>query len=165
MTTLAYPSVLLKLSGEALAGDKGQGLDFPVLEGLADAIKEVHAMGVRLALVVGGGNIIRGTTASKGGLDRVSADYMGMLATVINALALQDVLEKKGVDTLIDACIESLPGELRETAFAKACDLVRADGVVEADEKEFINNLCRKLEIDRKVAGEIAEIMVIKNKG
>ena len=85
MSQLAYSSVLLKLSGEALAGDKGQGLDFPVLEELADAIKEVHALGVRLSLVVGGGNIIRGTTASKGGLDRVSADYMGMLGTVINA--------------------------------------------------------------------------------
>jgi tellurite resistance protein len=78
---------------------------------------------------------------------------------------LHGVLKKKGVDTLIDACIESLPGELRETAFANACDIVLADGVVEADEKEFINNLCRKLEIDRKVAGEIAEIMVVKNKG
>ena len=105
MSSLAYSSVLLKLSGEALAGEKGQGLDFPVLEGLADAIKEVHALGVRLALVVGGGNIIRGTTASKGGLDRVSADYMGMLGTVINALALQDVLEKKGVDTRVMTAI------------------------------------------------------------
>jgi len=105
VTKLAYSSVLLKLSGEALAGDKGQGLDFPVLEGLADAIKEVHALGVRLAVVVGGGNIIRGTTASQGGLDRVSADYMGMLGTVINALALQDVLEKKGVDTRVMTAI------------------------------------------------------------
>jgi uridylate kinase len=105
VSALAYSSVLLKLSGEALAGDKGQGLDFPVLEGLADAIKEVHALGVRLSLVVGGGNIIRGTTASKGGLDRVSADYMGMLGTVINALALQDVLEKKGVDTRVMTAI------------------------------------------------------------
>ena len=105
MSKLAYSSVLLKLSGEALAGEKGQGLDFPVLEALADAIKEVHALGVRLSLVVGGGNIIRGTTASKGGLDRVSADYMGMLGTVINALALQDVLEKKGVDTRVMTAI------------------------------------------------------------
>lgn len=78
---------------------------------------------------------------------------------------LHGVLKKRGVDTLIDACIESLPAELRETAFANACDIVLADGVVEDDEKEFINNLCRKLEIDKKVAGEIAEIMVVKNKG
>lgn len=102
---LAYRSALLKVSGEALAGDKGQGLDFRVVGALADAIKDVHALGVRLALVVGGGNIIRGTTASRDGLDRVSADYMGMLATVINALAVQDVLEKKGVDTRVMTAI------------------------------------------------------------
>jgi uridylate kinase len=102
---LAYSSALLKISGEALAGDKGSGLDFRVVERLADEIKEVHAMGVHLSLVVGGGNIIRGTTASGQGLDRVSADYMGMLATVINALAVQDVLEKKGVDTRVMTAI------------------------------------------------------------
>jgi uridylate kinase len=102
---LAYRSALLKVSGEALAGDKGQGLDFRVVGALADAIKDVHALGVRLALVVGGGNIIRGATASRDGLDRVSADYMGMLATVINALAVQDVLEKKGVDTRVMTAI------------------------------------------------------------
>jgi uridylate kinase len=102
---LKYRSALLKLSGEALAGDKGHGLDFRVVGALADAVKEVHALGVRLALVVGGGNIIRGTTASREGLDRVSADYMGMLATVINALAVQDVLEKKGVDTRVMTAI------------------------------------------------------------
>ncbi|MGB7211514.1 MAG: UMP kinase [Gemmatimonadales bacterium] len=102
---LAYRSALLKVSGEALAGEKGQGLDFHVVGALADAIKDVHALGVRLALVVGGGNIIRGATASRDGLDRVSADYMGMLATVINALAVQDVLEKKGVDTRVMTAI------------------------------------------------------------
>ena len=102
---LAYTRALLKISGEALGGDKGAGLNFPVLEGLAVEIKAVHALGVRLALVVGGGNIIRGATASREGLDRVSADYMGMLATVINALALQDVLEKSGVDTRVMTAI------------------------------------------------------------
>jgi uridylate kinase len=102
---LAYASALLKLSGEALAGDRGFGFDPQVLDGLAAEIKEVHAMGVRLALVVGGGNIIRGATASREGLDRVSADYMGMLATVINALALQGVLEQEGVETRVMTAI------------------------------------------------------------
>jgi uridylate kinase len=102
---LAYTRALLKISGEALGGEKGAGLNFPVLEGLAEEIKAVHALGVRFALVVGGGNIIRGATASREGLDRVSADYMGMLATVINALALQDVLEKSGVDTRVMTAI------------------------------------------------------------
>jgi len=102
---LAFSSALLKLSGEALGGDKGFGFDTQVLEALATEVREVHAMGVRLSLVVGGGNIIRGATASRDGLDRVSADYMGMLATVINALALQDVLEKIGVDTRVMTAI------------------------------------------------------------
>lgn len=102
---LAYTRALLKLSGEALAGDKQSGLDFHMVEAFAEEIKAVHALGVHLALVVGGGNIIRGATASREGLDRVSADYMGMLATVINALALQDVLEKIGVDTRVMTAI------------------------------------------------------------
>ncbi len=102
---LAYTRALLKISGEALAGDKGFGLDYQVVEAFAEEIKAVHALGVHLALVVGGGNIIRGTSASREGLDRVSADYMGMLGTVINALALQDVLEKIGVDTRVMTAI------------------------------------------------------------
>ena len=102
---LAYTRALLKISGEALAGDKGFGLDYQIVEAFAAEIKAVHALGVHLALVVGGGNIIRGTTASREGLDRVSADYMGMLGTVINALALQDVLEKIGVDTRVMTAI------------------------------------------------------------
>jgi uridylate kinase len=102
---LAYARALLKISGEALAGDKGFGLDYHMVEAFAEEIKAVHALGVHLALVVGGGNIIRGTAASREGLDRVSADYMGMLATVINALALQDVLEKIGVNTRVMTAI------------------------------------------------------------
>jgi uridylate kinase len=105
VTALAYKRALLKLSGEALAGDKGYGLDYHAVEAFAEEIKSVHALGGTLALVVGGGNIIRGTTASREGLDRVSADYMGMLATVINALALQDMLEKIGVDTRVMTAI------------------------------------------------------------
>jgi uridylate kinase len=102
---LAYSRALLKISGEALAGDKGFGLDYHMVEAFAEEIKAVHALGVHLSLVVGGGNIIRGTVASREGLDRVSADYMGMLATVINALALQDVLEKSGVHTRVMTAI------------------------------------------------------------
>jgi uridylate kinase len=102
---LAYSRALLKLSGEALAGEKGVGLDFRVVEAFAEEIKAVHGLGAKLCLVVGGGNIVRGATASREGLDRVSADYMGMLATVINALALQDVLEKVGVDTRVMTAI------------------------------------------------------------
>jgi uridylate kinase len=102
---LAYSSALLKLSGEALGGEKGFGFDPQVLEALATEVKEVHAMGVRLSLVVGGGNIIRGANASREGLDRVSADYMGMLATVINALALQGILEQSGIETRVMTAI------------------------------------------------------------
>ena len=101
----AYARALLKLSGEALAGEKGYGLDFKVVESFADELLTVHARGIQLSLVVGGGNILRGTTASRQGLDRVSADYMGMLATVINALAVQDILERKGVQTRVMTAI------------------------------------------------------------
>ncbi len=102
---LAYSSALLKLSGEALAGERGFGLDYQVLESLGREVKEVHDMGLQLALVIGGGNILRGATASREGLDRVSADYMGMLATVINALALQGVLERMGIQTRVMTAI------------------------------------------------------------
>lgn len=96
-----YRRALLKLSGEALAGAHGTGLDYKVIESFARQIKDVHASGVALGLVVGGGNIVRGALASEQGLDRVSADYMGMLATVINALAMQNVLEANGVETRV----------------------------------------------------------------
>jgi uridylate kinase len=105
MAELAYRRALLKLSGEALAGDRDYGLDFSVIDRLTDEIQGVHALGVDLGLVIGGGNIIRGAVASQQGLDRVSADYMGMLATVINALALQDVLERKDVQTRVMSAI------------------------------------------------------------
>src|SRR5205085_4897485 len=98
---------MLKLSGEAFAGERGAGggIDFGVIDRLGDELKSVAALGVQLGLVVGGGNILRGSAASKQGMDRVSADYMGMLATIINALALQDSLEKKGVDTRVMTAI------------------------------------------------------------
>jgi uridylate kinase len=103
--TLTYRRALLKLSGEALAGDRGFGFDYAVIERLSDEVKSVRESGADLGLVIGGGNIMRGSQASKQGMDRVSADYMGMLATIINALALQDSLEKKGVDTRVMTAI------------------------------------------------------------
>jgi uridylate kinase len=102
---LAYRRVLLKLSGEALAGERGFGIDFRVVDALTDEIKAVHSIGVALGMVVGGGNIVRGTEASQEGMDRVSGDYMGMLATVINALAMQDILERKQVETRVMTAI------------------------------------------------------------
>jgi uridylate kinase len=102
---LAYRRALLKLSGEALAGERGVGLDYSVIDRLAAEVRAVHSRGVQLGLVVGGGNIVRGTTASAEGLDRVSADFMGMLATVINALALQNVLERQGLETRVMTAI------------------------------------------------------------
>lgn len=102
---LVYTRALLKLSGESFAGQRGTGIDFRGIEGLSDELKAVAGLGVQLGLVIGGGNILRGTTASQQGMDRVSADYMGMLATIINALALQDILEKKGVDTRVMTAI------------------------------------------------------------
>jgi uridylate kinase len=102
---LRYRRVLLKISGEALAGRVGYGIDPAVLRTLAKQLKEVHALGCELALVIGGGNIYRGLAASASGVDRVTADYMGMLATVINSLALQDALEKVGVHTRVMSAI------------------------------------------------------------
>ena len=102
----AYRRVVLKLSGEALAGDQGYGIDPAVLERVAAEVRDVVALGVQLAIVMGGGNIFRGVAASTGGMERATADYMGMLATVINALALQDALEKAGLQTRVLSAIE-----------------------------------------------------------
>ena len=96
-----YGRVLLKLSGEALAGDQGFGIEPSVVDRITDEVRAVHEMGVSLGLVIGGGNIVRGAIASQKGMDRVQADYMGMLATVINSLAVQDLLERKGVATRV----------------------------------------------------------------
>ena len=102
----AYSRILLKLSGEALAADRGFGVDLQVLQGLARDLHEIHDLGVEIAVVIGGGNIFRGMSASESGMDRASADYMGMLATAMNALALQDALEKQGVMTRVLSAIE-----------------------------------------------------------
>jgi uridylate kinase len=100
-----YQRVLLKLSGEALAGDRGFGIEPSVVDRLTDEIGAIHGMGVSLGVVIGGGNIVRGALASQKGMDRVQADYMGMLATVINALAVQDLLERKGVEVRVMTAI------------------------------------------------------------
>lgn len=103
---LAFKRILLKLSGEALAGDKGFGVESARIEEISAEIKEVHGLGVDIALVVGGGNFFRGVAEQARDMDRVSADHMGMLATVINSLALQDALEKQGVHTRVMSALE-----------------------------------------------------------
>ncbi|MCH7768334.1 MAG: UMP kinase [Nitrospinae bacterium] len=106
MGTPKYKRVLLKLSGEAMAGGEGVGIDPKRAEVIAREIKDVQSLGVEVAVVIGGGNIFRGMVAEAAGMERVSADYMGMLATVINALALQDALESMGVVTRVQTAIE-----------------------------------------------------------
>ncbi len=103
--TPKYKRILLKLSGEALTGDRRTGIDADTLANIADEIVSVHRAGVQIAIVIGGGNIFRGVTAATEGIDRVAGDHMGMLATVINAIALQDALERRGVYTRVMSAI------------------------------------------------------------
>ncbi|MGX7051564.1 UMP kinase [Leuconostoc palmae] len=105
MTDIKYKRVLMKLSGEALAGDKGQGIDLDTVSEIAKDLKEVHDLGTQIAIVVGGGNLWRGEPASKVGMERSRADYTGMLGTTMNALVLQDALERVGVDTRVQTAI------------------------------------------------------------
>lgn len=104
-TKPVYQRILLKLSGEALAGQQGTGINTSVIQQIAADVAEVHRTGVQIGLVIGGGNIFRGIAASAEGMDRASSDYMGMLATVINSIALQDALEKEGVPTRVQSAI------------------------------------------------------------
>ncbi len=104
--TVRYKRVLLKLSGEALAGDGSFGISTEVIDRIAKEIKDVHLLGVEIAIVLGGGNIFRGIAGTAQGMDRAASDYMGMLATVINSLALQDCLEKLNVYTRVMSAIE-----------------------------------------------------------
>jgi uridylate kinase len=113
MTLPRYKRILLKLSGEALMGEQGYGIDLAVLDTITSEVKDVHDLGVEVAIVIGGGNIFRGLSGAAKGMERASADYMGMLATVLNALALQNVLENKGVATRVQSAIEMR--ELAET--------------------------------------------------
>ncbi|KDA48383.1 Uridylate kinase [Leuconostoc pseudomesenteroides 1159] len=105
MTDIKYKRVLIKLSGEALAGEKGQGIDLAVVSAIAEELKEVHDLGTQIAIVVGGGNLWRGEPASKVGMERSRADYTGMLGTTMNALVLQDALERSGVQTRVQTAI------------------------------------------------------------
>ncbi|HGC9626504.1 TPA: UMP kinase [Streptococcus agalactiae] len=100
-----YQRILIKLSGEALAGDKGVGIDIPIVQSIAKEIAEVHNSGVQIALVIGGGNLWRGEPAAEAGMDRVQADYTGMLGTVMNALVMADSLQQYGVDTRVQTAI------------------------------------------------------------
>jgi uridylate kinase len=105
LTQPRYGRILLKLSGEALMGDQGFGISPDMIKYVAEEVQAVHDLGVQVAIVVGGGNIFRGIAASSYGMDRASADHMGMLATVINSLALQDALEKQGIQTRTQSAI------------------------------------------------------------
>ncbi len=98
---MAYQRVLLKLSGEALMGDLGYGIDPKIVDDIAEEISEVVSLGVQLSIVVGGGNIFRGVKASAGGMDRATGDYIGMIATVMNAMTLQDALERREIPTRV----------------------------------------------------------------
>ncbi len=109
MAEAVYKRILLKLSGEALGGAEGAGVGLDVIDGFCDEVIEAHSMGVQIGLVVGGGNIFRGAHSSQGRIDRTTGDYMGMLATVINALAVQSVLERKGLATRVLTAIEMRP--------------------------------------------------------
>ena len=106
MPAARFQRILLKLSGEALMGDTGYGISPQVLRQVAKEVAEVHELGVQVGIVIGGGNIFRGRAASTEGMDRATADYMGMLATVMNSLALQDALERQGVFTRVESAIE-----------------------------------------------------------
>jgi uridylate kinase len=106
MKRTQYKRILLKISGEVLTGDGGYGIDPVVMQQIAQEIKEVETSGVEVAVVIGGGNIFRGIAASSKGMDRASADYMGMLATIMNGIALQDALEKIDVQTRVQTAIE-----------------------------------------------------------
>jgi uridylate kinase len=102
----AFERILLKISGEALMGEREYGMDLPTIDAIAEEIVDVHASGVQIAIVVGGGNIYRGMAAAAEGMDRATADYAGMLATLLNALALQDALERAGANTRVQSAIE-----------------------------------------------------------
>jgi uridylate kinase len=105
MGELKFKRVLLKLTGESLSGGKGEGINYDAVKSLAEELKEARDLGAQIAIVIGGGNILRGTEAAKAGIDRVQADYMGMLGTVINGLALQSALEAMGVETRMQTAV------------------------------------------------------------
>ena len=119
MAQTKYHRILLKLSGEALMGGRRTGIDAATLASIADEVGELPKMGVQTAIVIGGGNIFRGVTAATEGIDRVAGDHMGMLATVINALALQDALERRSVQTRVMTAISM--SEVASRSWARVC--------------------------------------------
>ena len=136
-----YRRIVLKLSGEALAGGQGYGIDPPVLDRVGAEVRDVTELGVQVAIVIGAGNIFRGIAASAGGMDRATADYMGMLATIINALALQDSLEKAGLQTRVLSAIEMRAVEIGADVIVKA---TKVDGIYSADPKK--DPMARRIE-------------------
>ncbi len=128
-----YKIIVLKISGEALQGKNGSGIDFDALKSIAQQLKDVYALGIKIAVVIGGGNIFRGEIAAKEGMDRSTADYMGMLATVINGLALQDVLEQMGVPTRVQSAI---------TMRALAESYIRRRAIRHLDKKRIVIFVC-----------------------
>ena len=128
-----YKIIVLKISGEALQGKNGSGIDFDALKSIAQQLKDVYALGIKIAVVIGGGNIFRGEIAAKEWMDRSTADYMGMLATVINGLALQDVLEQMGVPTRVQSAI---------TMRALAESYIRRRAIRHLDKKRIVIFVC-----------------------
>ena len=143
-----YSRMLLKLSGEALMGPQSYGIHEPVVATIADEVRDIHSLGVETAIVVGGGNIIRGLAASHRGIDRVTGDYMGMLATVINALALQDALEKREVPTRVQTAID-----IRELA-AKSEKITGRSGSILT---ELAHSMTQTMSIVRDVSTAAAD--------
>jgi uridylate kinase len=131
-SNLAYRRVLLKISGEALMGEQNYGIDVNVARSVAEELKAVHHLGVQVAVVVGGGNIFRGVSKSAGNMDRSSADYIGMLATVMNAVVLQDALEKVEVHTRVMSAID-IPLRALEIKADVIMKATKVDGVYSAD--------------------------------
>ena len=137
-----YKRILIKLSGEALAGEKGVGIDIETVKTIAKEIAEVHSSGVEIALVIGGGNLWRGEPAAAAGMDRVQADYTGMLGTVMNALVMADSLQQNSVDTRVQT---SIPMQNVAEPY------IRVDGVYNADPKKDAN----AVKFDELTHGEV----------
>ncbi len=164
-----YKRVVLKLSGEALAGTKGYGIDPIVVDEIAKEIKEIKKTNIEVAIVVGGGNIWRGLAGSSKGMDRATADYMGMLATAMNSLALQDALENCGVDTRVQSAIEMKQGKKtkKKAIWNVKVDMKKAPYAADVElgtSKQKANPFLRK-SVDRKkesIANKV--INKIKNK-
>jgi uridylate kinase len=155
MTELKYPRVLIKLSGEALAGDKGFGFDFETMNRLCDEVVQVTTLGAAVGLVIGGGNIVRGSQLAKMGMERVGADYMGMLGTVINGLALQDILERKGINTRVMTAIRM--EELAEPYIRRrALRQIKANVIIKATSVEGVYSADPKKDKNAKLYDEIS---------